>query len=450
MIVADMACSKKLYAIVAAICVGAVAATEPAAAQSSLTGSVRVHDPSRIVKENGRYYLYSTGNNGTGEILRTRYSDDLKQWFTGAAPITSAPAWTNTAVPMHETSFWAPDVVELGGQYLLYYSVSRFGSQTSAIGLATSASLDPTNPAYGWVDKGPVLQSGSGSPYNAIDPGIFLNDDGRMWMTFGSFWNGLYITELNPTTGLRLSPTSPVTRLAQNVPSTQIEAPFLHKEGDAYYLFVNWGTCCAGTSSTYNIRVGRSTSPTGPFLDKNGVNMVNGGGSLFLGAQSPLIGPGHFSLFAENGVDYFSYHYYDAADSGRSKLDLRTIRWTPDGWPVVADLLNPADFTADGLVSGADLARWKAEFAASGAADADGDGDSDGADFLAWQRQLGAGPGASTVPEPRLAAILGAMVLGCTRGSRRRRLVAIGCRGSDYRASRGRGWTPIAALRITR
>jgi arabinan endo-1,5-alpha-L-arabinosidase len=382
----------------------------PCLAQSQLTGSVRLHDPSRIVKENGRYYLYSTGNNGTDEILRARYSDDLSHWFSGVSPILTTPTWTNTAVPGHETSFWAPDIIYLAGQYHLYYSVSTFGSQRSAIGLATNAALNPADPNYEWVDQGAVIQSQPGSAYNTIDPGVFLNDDGRLWMTFGSFWSGVYITELDPATGKRITPTSSTTRLAQNVPSTQIEAPYLHKHDDQYYLFVNWGRCCQGVNSTYNIRVGRGASPTGPFLDKNGVDMVSGGGSLFLGTEGDLIGPGHMSIYAEDSVEYFSYHYYDGADFGRSKLNLRTLAWTPDGWPIIADTLPAADFNHDGVVDAGDLAAWAGNFGVGGDADADKDSDVDGGDFLVWQRQLGqraaTSLNATSAPEPHAAELL--------------------------------------------
>src|SRR5215831_18273517 len=170
----------------------------------------------------------------------------------------------------------------MNGQYYLYYSVSTFGSQISAIGLATNPTLDPTDPAYQWTDQGPVLESTTGSPYNSIDESITFDTSGNLWMSFGSFWNGIYLVRLDPLTGLLNSP-SMLTHLAINsAAGDPIEASYLYAHGGYYYLFANWGTCCAGINSTYNIRMGRSTNITGPYLDRNGVNMVLGGGSMFL------------------------------------------------------------------------------------------------------------------------------------------------------------------------
>ena len=172
--------------------------------------------------------------------------------------------------------FWAPEIAYFNNQFHLYYSVSTFGTQVSGIGLATNTTLDPQNPAYQWVDQGPVIQSTVGSAYNTIDPGILRESNGNLWMVFGSYWNGIYITQLSPTTGKRIAANSPTFRLADREPG--IEAAQMVERDGKFYLFVNWGTCCAGTSSTYNIRVGRSSSPTGPFVDKNGMSMVNGAG----------------------------------------------------------------------------------------------------------------------------------------------------------------------------
>ncbi|HYO24760.1 MAG TPA: family 43 glycosylhydrolase [Lacipirellulaceae bacterium] len=389
----------------------------PGAAQVNTAGQRNVHDPSRIHKVDGKYYLFYTGNSTTRILSRS--STDLVNWTSSTGLFTTAPAWATAHVPS-VSNFWAPDVVFVDGEYHLYYSVSTFGSQQSGMGLATNPTLNPSDPAYLWTDRGAVLTSTNGSPYNAIDPGIFLDDDSRMYMTFGSFWNGIYVTELDPLTGKRITPNSPTIRLAQNVPSTAIEAAYLHKHEDSYYLFVNFGTCCQGTNSTYNIRVGRSASPTGPFLDKNNVNMVSGGGSLFLGSEGSLVGPGHLSIYEEDNVEIFTYHYYDATDNGRARLNWRTLDWSPDGWPVIADTLDPADFNADGDVNGEDLAAWSQDFGSHGS-DAPGDGVVDGADFVIWQRRQGAGAAAAggALPEPG-AMVLAAAVAAAAVGRRRR------------------------------
>ena len=98
-------------------------------------------------------------------------------------------------------------------------------------------------------------------------------------------------------------------------------------------MFVNWGACCAGVDSTYNIRVGRSANITGPYLDQNGLNMLSSHGNLFLKTTGKFIGPGQTGILDENGVSYFGYHYYDANVNGAPTFDLEPLAWTADGWP---------------------------------------------------------------------------------------------------------------------
>ncbi|HTY85884.1 MAG TPA: LamG-like jellyroll fold domain-containing protein [Candidatus Acidoferrum sp.] len=304
------------------------------AAPPNLRGSLGIHDPSDIVKCNGRYYVFATGNG-----IASKSSADKQYWVTGPTvfPIVGnkvvVPSWTTNAVPGFQGNFWAPHVLFMNGQYYLYYAVSTFGSQVSAIGLATNPTLDPANPAYQWTDQGPVIQSSNGSLYNCIDPSIALDASGNLWMSFGSFWNGIYLVKLDTATGL-LNATPTLTQLAINTASGDpIEASYLYYRGGYYYLFVNWGTCCAGVNSTYNIRVGRSTSITGPYLDRNGLSMVAGGGTLFLKTTGKYIGPGQTGILDEGGTNCFSYHYYDGNANGTPLLDVEPLFWTPDSWP---------------------------------------------------------------------------------------------------------------------
>ncbi len=232
-------------------------------------------------------------------------------WQNGPRVFNTAPAWTQPEVPANNGSFWAPDIIKYGDEYRLYYSVSSFGSQDSAIGLATNTTLNPSSPGYQWVDRGLVIDSEVPSSYNAIDPNVFFDEStSRMWMTFGSFWNGIFITELNPTTGKAIFVESFVDqhRTQSRPHPNAIEAPYLYEHDGFYYLFVNWGNCCQGVDSTYEIRMGRSTSPTGPFVTcGRGIrtSMVSGNGELFLDTEGSFIGPGHMSIFSEGGVDYF-------------------------------------------------------------------------------------------------------------------------------------------------
>ncbi len=385
-------------------------AAASARAQTPLHGSLGIHDPSTIIKHGNRYYMF-----GTGEGIRSKWSDDKFDWHNGPAVFADPPAWTTAAVPGFEETFWAPEIAYFNNKYHLYYSVSTFGSQVSAIGLATNATLDPLDSAYGWVDQGPVIQSTIGSPYNTIDPAIFRESNGNLWMSFGSYWEGIYITQLNPTTGKRIAANSPTFRLADY---PQIEASFMVERDDRYYLFVNWGTCCNGTSSTYNIRVGRSDSPIGPFVDKNGVSMVNGGGSSVLFTQGRYIGPGHTGIFVEGGQEWFSFHFYDGLRNGAATYDMRPLTWGADGWPMIG-VFPAGDYTGDLAVDGADFLAWQRTVGTnSSAADGNDDGATTGTDLAIWRNSYAATRAASgATPEPSagILALIAATMWRCRR-----------------------------------
>ncbi|HXU77878.1 MAG TPA: LamG-like jellyroll fold domain-containing protein, partial [Methylomirabilota bacterium] len=297
-----------------------------------LRGNLGAHDPSTIIKCKDRYYIFATGQG-----IVSKSSADKIYW-TGGPPVFGAvPAWT-TNVPGFAGTFWAPDVMFLNGRYCLYYAVSTFGSQVSGIGLVTNPTLDPSDPNYHWTDQGPVIQSTNGSPFNTIDPSVTRDAAGNPWMSFGSYWNGIYVVQLDPLTGLRVAPNSPTTRVAYN---SSIEASCIFRRGNYYYLFANWGSCCSGVNSTYNVRLGRSSNITGPYLDRNGVDMAANGGTLFLQGSGKFTGPGHIGVLSENGAQWFSYHYYDAGAYapwygayGAADFDFEPLSWTSDDWPV--------------------------------------------------------------------------------------------------------------------
>jgi Glycosyl hydrolases family 43/Concanavalin A-like lectin/glucanases superfamily len=303
-----------------------------AAAQEPLAGSLSIHDPSTMIKHGSRYYIFATGNN-----IASKSSPDKMNWTNGPAVFSSPPSWTTSAVPGFGGTFWAPDIIYLNGLYRLYYSVSTFGSQVSAIGLVTNPTLDPTDPNYLWTDQGAVIQSSSSVNYNAIDPSVMFAADGRLWMTFGSFWTGIKMIELDPATGKRITPTSTVYSLATHPPSTAIEGSCLIQRSNYYYLFVNWDTCCSGVDSTYNIRVGRSASVTGPYFDQNNASLASGGGTMFLESSGRYIGPGHAGILPEGETNWFTYHYYDGNNNGNSKLGMGRLIWDADGWPVLTN-----------------------------------------------------------------------------------------------------------------
>ncbi len=290
-----------------------------------LEGQLLAHDPSCIVRCDGLYYLFCTGQG-----IQSKTSPDRIHWTRGERVFASLPSWTTNTVANFRGHFWAPDLIRVGDKYLLYYSVSSWGSQTSAIGLATTSTLSTNAPQPRWEDQGIVIRSGQGQPYNAIDPSVCLDRNGSLWMAFGSFFGGLFVTQLDPSTGKRITPDSPVTRVAYH---RAIEAACLVQHGGFYYLFVNWGNCCRGLRSTYEIRVGRSREAAGPFLDQEGRSLEDEGGTLFLTTTGPYVGPGHVGILEEDGECWFSYHYYDANDRGVSKLGLGKLSWTKDEWP---------------------------------------------------------------------------------------------------------------------
>jgi hypothetical protein len=300
------------------------------ASPPDLRGSLGIHDPSAVIQCNGRYYVF-----GTHGGIFSKSSADKQYWVTGPSVFATAPSWTASyTLTSGLDGFWAPDVIYFNGLYHLYYAVSSFGTNSSAIGLATSPTLDPNDPSYLWTDQGPVIKSSKANNYNCIDPGVTFDVSSNLWMSFGSYWNGIYLVQLDATTGLLNATNTALTHLAFNsAAGDPIEASYLYRHGAYYYVFVNWGACCAGVNSTYNIRVGRSMAITGPYLDRNGFSLVSGGGTLFLKTTGKYIGPGQIGILQENGNEYFGYHYYDANVNGAPTFDFEPLSWTADGWP---------------------------------------------------------------------------------------------------------------------
>ena len=298
--------------------------------QSASRGIV-TRDPSDIVKCKDEFWVFYTGRG-----VPSYHSKDLVHWESGPAVFRAPPEWVAKNVPENRRmSCWAPDVMKVGDRYLLFYSVSSIGKMTSAIGLASNPTLDPNDPNYRWRDEGIVVQTRegqAGEAFNAIDPSVFQDADGSLWLTFGSYWSGIKLIQLDPKTGKRIAPDSKLYSLAYN---ESIEASYLCKHDKYYYLFVNWGSCCQGTNSTYNIRVGRGESITGPYRDKAGKDMLYAGGSLFLPAvNGPLFGPGHAGTLKAEGKDWFTSDFEgDVRMDGRATLAIMPLSWNADGWP---------------------------------------------------------------------------------------------------------------------
>ena len=300
-------------------------ATQPGTFGSRL---VRAHDPSTIVKCKDEYWIFYTGRG-----VPSYHSKDLVKWEAGPVVFTNALDWVAQAVPANRwLYYWAPDVIHLGNRYLLYYSVSSFGKNQSAIGLAVNPTLDPGDPQFHWSDQGIVVQSANTDNFNTIDPAVSQDADGNLWLAFGSFWGGIKLIQLDPATGKRMAIDSPMYSLAFN---DSIEASYIHRHDGYYYLFVNWGYCCRGTNSTYEIRVGRSKKIIGPYRDRDEVDLMTGGGTPFLSTTGPFIGPGHAGIVSKGGSDWLSCHFYDGARRGMPTLALLPLHWNTNGWPEV-------------------------------------------------------------------------------------------------------------------
>ena len=294
-------------------------------------------DPSTVVKSGGTYWVY-----GTGRGIPQFSSTDRLHWTFQGPVFSNAPAWVADAVPanMHNNA-WAPDIHFFQGRWHLYYAYSSFGSKVSGIGVATNDSLDPKS----WTDQGLVVRTGKDTNYNAIDPCIFLDGTGKPWLSFGSYFSGIKLIAIDPATGKSAVGDATVYDIATrpHTPPNAIEASCVYYHAGYYTLFVAWDGCCAGPKSTYNIRMGRSRSVTGPYLDKAGKDMREGGGTLFLGSVGdngsgrPIddeVGPGHVGILEDTNGPYVSYHEEWARDrGGKTTLNLSKLAWDTDGWP---------------------------------------------------------------------------------------------------------------------
>lgn len=290
---------------------------------------VVARDPSTIVREGDTFWVFYSGIG-----VKSLHSKDLVTWENGPAVFDKAPEWISKEIPKNDGEYWAPDLMKIGGRYLLYYSISSMGAMHSAIGLATNPTLDPKNPAFKWTDGGVVVQSREGGDFNTIDPAVFQDDDGKLWLSFGSQWSGLKLVELDPATGRCLKPDEPLISIANG---ELIEGAYIYKRKGFYYLFENRGTCCSGPKSSYHITVGRSKEIKGPYLAKDGSPMLEGGGTLVLDTKTgPLIGAGHAGIIGKDGKSWFSCHFEaDERMGGKATLGVMPIQWSGDGWPEV-------------------------------------------------------------------------------------------------------------------
>ena len=285
-----------------------------------VTGDTGTHDPSIVKTAAGGYIVAQTGDN-----IPLKTSADRTAFRSAGTVFPNGASWT-TAYTGGSRSLWAPDISFHNGEYYLYYSASTFGSNHSAIFLATST----TGASGSWTNQGLVIESATSDNFNAIDPNLLVDSSGQWSLTFGSFWSGIKQITLNAGTGKRSGSTL---RSVAGRGGGAIEAPFVFKHGSYYYLWVSFDLCCKGAASTYRIMVGRSTSPAGPFVDRGGVAMTSGGGTQILAGHGSIHGPGHQAVIADSDADVLVYHYY--ADSGASYLGINLLGYDSAGWPYV-------------------------------------------------------------------------------------------------------------------
>ena len=367
------------------------------------------HDPSALQRTSGGYYLTLVTGSGAGEAFGFKYLDPADYsagWHQGDASFL-VPTWLLDYEPWRSSGcdpacpFWAPDLPSAhagaSDELVMYYSVPAIdGEGSGCIGRATGVFHAPESrgdaASIDWTDAGePIVCSdatlaAAGGPHN-IDPSVMTDADGRSWLSYGSWSStgatggGLWAVELDPTTGLlggaararcgdafpycwSAAADSGFVSIANNPQmgteydgTNALEASYLYRHKGAaaqqgggsgaqqYFLFVNWFWCCRGLESTYEIRVGRSAAPTGPFRDRDGRDMRAGGGTLLVrnvtrGAAHTLVGPGHAGVLEAGGGRYaftFDLQGVDSDDATRYQTQARELTWDADGWPVVGE-----------------------------------------------------------------------------------------------------------------
>lgn len=331
--------------------------TEDPQGQLALTGNVSVHDPT-VYKDDDTYYMSATN----GSILS---APSLEGPWTNQGSVPRAD-WTSE-LPGLSGGLWAPHVQRIGDTFYYYYATSSFGTNNSAIGLKTTQT--PEIPSS-YIDHGaPVITSGSADPghatHNAIDPAILQDEEGNWWIVWGSHFDGIMVQQLGEDmtsvvgdrylVAHRGSEAFPVEDPGCPFPQgpcpnfNRIEGPSIFKRGGYFYLMTAWDWCCRanGNDNTYKIVIGRSRNINGPYVDKNGVELAKGGGSIILNSRVAQPGvtptglyraPGAPDVLVEDGVYYLTYHAYRPQNT----LGIRPMNWH-DGWPYLNEPSGPYD-----------------------------------------------------------------------------------------------------------
>ena len=234
-------------------------------------GKPFIHDPSTITECDGKYYTFGTGAGG----------------------LISADGWRWNGGGVRPGGGAAPDVVKIGDRYLIVYGATGGGlggGHNGRILTMWNKTLDPKSPDFKYSEAVVVASSNGVEDNDAIDPGILLDPtDGRLWLSYGTYFGFIRLVELDPKTGKRVEGNKAI-NIAIDCEATDL----IYRDG-WYYLLGTHGTCCDGANSTYNIVVGRSKKVTGPYLDNMGRDMLKGGGKMVLAASERLLGLPHES-----------------------------------------------------------------------------------------------------------------------------------------------------------
>jgi arabinan endo-1,5-alpha-L-arabinosidase len=252
----------------------------------------------------------------------------------------SVPAWAKKKIPGAD-SIWAPDIRKIGNRWHLHYSVSTLGSQHSVLGLAIAESLDPAHPKGGWKDHGLVLESQPGKDsYNALDSSVCLDETGRPWIVWGSYFSGIFLAEADPTTG-KLAQGARHHHVANRLPGigqngnhTQgIEGPVIIRKHGRYYLFVS-----LGDQINYHVVVGRADHITGPYVDRMGKPLIADGGTPVIAPYGRNRGNGHNGVLVDECPWFDIFVNHTLMETSRD-LQVRPMFWSEDGWPLVGEVL---------------------------------------------------------------------------------------------------------------
>lgn len=311
---------RRLTRILGVVSLAAVLTGSVFGAAWPLTGATGSHDPS-IIKEGSTWWIFETGAG-----LPVKYSSNGTAWTQGVKLFASKPSWWSTYVPNQSgTDVWAPDIQRYGSRTYCFYSISTFGSNTSAIGLSSCSSIA----AGDWRDDGMVISSKSGTnAYNAIDPNLAIDSSGKPWLVFGSWFDGIHIVRLNSST---MKPSGTIYSIAKR--SGGIEGANVVYANGYYYLFASIDKCCNGVSSTYKIAYGRATSITGPYYNKAGQVLTSASPTVLDSGNTRWKGPGGQDVYQNGSAWVIARHAYDANNNGAPTLLISDLYWDSSKWP---------------------------------------------------------------------------------------------------------------------